>query len=74
LNIDNKKETISRNSKSITTSLEVTPPKPIFKFHELSHKNPQKTIQKYKKRKQEIEITQKDDCESRRARKRNGTS
>jgi hypothetical protein len=55
-------------------SLEVTPPKPIFKFQELSHKNPQKTIQKHKKRKQEIEITQKYDCESRRARKRNGTS
>ena len=55
-------------------SLRVTPPKPKFKFHKLSHRNPQKMIQKHKKRKQEIEITQKDDCESKRARKRKGTS
>jgi hypothetical protein len=59
---------------SYQPSLGVTPPKPKFKFHELSNRNPQKTIQKHKKRKQEIEITQKDDCESRRARKRKGTS
>jgi hypothetical protein len=55
-------------------SLGVTPSKPKFKFHELSHRNPQKTIQKHKKRKQEIEIIQKDDCESRRVRKRKSTS
>ena len=55
-------------------SLGVTHPKPKFKFHELSHRNPQKTIQKHKKRKQDIEITQKDDCESRRASKSKSTT
>jgi hypothetical protein len=59
---------------SYQPSLGVTPPKPKFKFHELSNRNPQKTIKKHKKRNQEIEITQKDDCESRRARKKKGTS
>jgi hypothetical protein len=54
-------------------SLGVIHPKPKFKFHELSHRN-QKTIQKHKKRKQEIEITRKDGCESRQASKSKSTT